>query len=498
MKTLESILQGLPCDLAGSAAVPISDIVFDSRKVKPGALFVALKGARQDGHNHIASAVQAGAKAVMVERDVPAPGVSRVRVPDTLKALAHISIRFWDNPSRRLRMIGITGTNGKTTTSYLIESIFTAAGWSTGVMGTINYRFQTNVIPAPNTTPFASEVQRFLASVLEKGGQACVMEVSSHALKLGRVEGVEFDVAVFTNLTQDHLDFHQSMDAYAAAKAKLFEGIDPSSGKPFPRAVVLNATDPWSEKMAARARVPVLRYRINGSGSPGSRPVELLAKNVTCDATGSRFDLCSPASRQAVRLQLLGEYNVMNALAAAGAATCQGVPLTTIVRGLEAVSGVPGRMERIASPRGFTVVIDYAHTEDALRQVMTALRKLKPTRLVTVFGCGGDRDRTKRPLMGEAAAQMSDEVVVTSDNPRSEQPAKIALDVEVGVRRVRSDHYSIVLDREEAIAKALSIAQPGDIVLIAGKGHENYQIMADHTIPFDDREVARRLMEAKP
>jgi len=488
MKTLESILQGWPCETAGTTSLPISDIVFDSRKVKPGALFVALVGVHQDGHAHVAAAVKAGARAVLVMKDVQAPGVTVVKVKDTLKALAHVSLRFWDHPSQKLRMIGITGTNGKTTTSYLIESIFTTAGWPTGVLGTINYRFKDESIPAPNTTPFASELQRFLASVLEKDGQACVMEVSSHALDLERVEGVDFDAAVFTNLTQDHLDFHKTMEAYATAKAKLFDSVRMKSAKTFPKAVIVNADDPWGEKISARVKVPILRYRLSG-------PADLFTKNLVSDVTGSRFDLYAAGQQQAVTLPLLGDYNVMNALAAAGAALSQGIPLKTIVRGLESVAGIPGRMERIAAPKGFTVVVDYAHTEDALRQVMTALKRLKPARLLTVFGCGGDRDRTKRPLMGEVAAQMSEEVIVTSDNPRSEDPGRIALDVEVGVRRARSDHYQIILDREQAIATAFSMARHGDIVLIAGKGHENYQIMADRTIPFDDRDAARRLLK---
>jgi len=490
MKTLDSILQDLPCDVTGPPDVQIEDIVFDSRRVKPGALFVALVGVHQDGHAHVSAAVKAGARAVLVMKEGIFPGVTVIKVKDTLKALAHVSLRFWDHPSQKLRMIGITGTNGKTTTSYLIESIFAAAGWSTGVMGTINYRFKNDNIPAPNTTPFASDLQRFLSQVAQKGGQACVMEVSSHALELGRVDGVDFDVAVFTNLTQDHLDFHRTMEAYAAAKAKLFEGVGRKSPKPFPKAVILNADDPWSSVIGAKVQVPILRYRLSG-------PADLFVKNLVCDATGSRFDLHAGGGHQPVKLPLLGDYNVMNALAAAGAALSQGIALKTIAQGLEALSGVPGRMERLVSPKGFTVVVDYAHTEDALRQAMTALKRLKPRRLLTVFGCGGDRDRTKRPMMGEAAAQMSDEVIVTSDNPRSEDSGRIALDVEVGVRRVRSDHYQIILDREEAIASAFSMAQAGDIVLIAGKGHENYQIMADRTLPFDDREVSRRLIKER-
>jgi UDP-N-acetylmuramoyl-L-alanyl-D-glutamate--2,6-diaminopimelate ligase len=487
MKSLKTILEGLPCEVHGSLNIDIEDIVFDSRKVRSGSLFVAILGTHQDGNDFVRSAIQAGAKAILSEKDLHAAGATIIRVQDPSKALAPIALRFWDNPSGALRMVGITGTNGKTTISYLVESIFKVAGWPTGVMGTINYRFGKLSTPAPNTTPLASELQRFLATIVRQNGKACVMEVSSHALELGRVEGVDFDVAVFSNLTQDHLDFHKTMDAYAAAKAKLFASVSPSSTKPFPKQAVINVDDPWAKTMSNAARVPVLKYSLSG-------PAELCTKNLVCDSSGSRFEMYTPAGHSPVRLPLLGDYNVMNALAAAGAALSQGISLAQIVRGLEGVTGVPGRMERIASPTGFTVVVDYAHSEDALRQVMSTLRKLKPKHLVTVFGCGGDRDRTKRPLMGEAAAQMSDEVIVTSDNPRSEDPSRIALDVEVGVRRVRSDHYQTILDRESAIEKAFTLAVPGDIVLIAGKGHENYQIMSDKTIPFDDREVTKRLL----
>ncbi len=497
MKTLKSILQGLNYDIVGSDDVAIEDIVFDSRRVKPGSLFVALRGTRQDGHAYIASAIKSGARAVLVDQPVQSNGATQVKVQNTLAALSHVALRYWDNPSQKLRVVGITGTNGKTTTSYLIESIFSAAGWPTGVMGTINYRFGQNSQAAPNTTPFASEIQRFLATIVQEGGSACVMEVSSHALALGRVEGVEFDVAVFTNLTQDHLDFHKTMDAYAAAKQTLFLLLDTNKTKAFPKVAVVNADDPSAEKMIAAVKGPILRYRLHATGSQAGKPVDLFTKNLTCDATGSRFELHAGGNHQVVKLPLLGDYNVMNALAAAGTALSQGISLQHIVEGLEKVSGVPGRMEKLTSPKGFTVVVDYAHTEDALRQVMTALKKLKPNRLVSVFGCGGDRDRTKRPLMGEAAAQLSDEIIVTSDNPRSEDPAKITLDIEVGVRRVRSDHYEIILDRQEAIARAFDMGQRGDIVLIAGKGHENYQILSDRTIPFDDREVAQRLLLGK-
>jgi UDP-N-acetylmuramoyl-L-alanyl-D-glutamate--2,6-diaminopimelate ligase len=489
MKSLKQLLEGLPARIKGESDIPISDVVIDSRRSKPGCLFVALRGAHQDGHRYIEQAVKAGAKAVLCEDDAPISGAAVVVVPDTLKCLAPIAVRFWDAPSQKLLMVGITGTNGKTTVSYLVESILQEAGLTPAVLGTINYRYKKTISPAPNTTPFASELQRFLAQALADGVRACAMEVSSHALALGRVEGVDFDVAVFTNLTQDHLDFHKTLEDYGSAKALLFKNLKAQSSKPFPRKVILNRDDPFSAKLRTLAQVPVLTYGLQG-------PADVSASQLVCDASSSRFNLQYPESKALpIKLPLLGEYNVQNALAAAAVAVSQNLKPEAIVQGLERVRGVPGRMERVDAGQPFTVIVDYAHTEDALRNVLTALRRLKPSRLVTVFGCGGDRDRIKRPLMGEVAARMSDEVYLTSDNPRSEDPSRITLDVEVGLRKVRPDHYEIILNREEAIARAIAQARAGDIVLIAGKGHETYQILGDKTITFDDREVARRFLK---
>jgi UDP-N-acetylmuramoyl-L-alanyl-D-glutamate--2,6-diaminopimelate ligase len=490
-KTLKQLLDGLPSQITGSADVAIEDIVFDSRQVKPGALFVALRGIHQNGNAFVPAAVKSGAAAVLTDSDLSNAGVPVVKVADAMQALAPLAERFWDSPSKKLFMVGITGTNGKTTTSYLIEWILQTAGWPTGVLGTINYRFGKETRPAPNTTPFASELQRFLSHVATHGGKACVMEVSSHALALGRVQGVEYDVAVFTNLTQDHLDFHKTMDDYFTAKAKLFEGLTETTGKPFAKRAILNADDPWSEKLRPRLQVPVWTYSVHG-------PADISVKSVHSDAKGSRLTVQVPGATFPLHLPLLGDYNISNALAAIGVGLSQGIPVETLRRALETSPGVPGRLERVEAGQPYTVVVDYAHTEDALRKVLDALRKLKPRKLITVFGCGGDRDRAKRPLMGEAAATLSDQVVVTSDNPRSEDPARIALDIEVGIRRVGATHYQIVLDRREAIAKALAIAGRGDIVLIAGKGHETYQILADRTIPFDDRTMARLLIPTLP
>lgn len=486
MKKLNELIAGLPAQVTGPVDLPIEDVVFDSRKVLPGSLFFAFKGVHHDGRQFAAAAVSAGARAIVTEEKLDVPGVTQIVVPDAMRLLAPIAVRFWDAPSKKLLTVGITGTNGKTTVSYLVESIFQMAGLFPAVLGTINYRFQQQSTPAPNTTPFSSELQRFMSRVLAQGAKSCVMEVSSHALALGRVEGVDFDVAVFTNLTQDHLDFHKTIDAYGQAKSLLFKMLDPQTTKPFIRRAVLNRDDPWAARMESVCRVPALGFALKA-------PADVTATHVLCDARGSRFEIVRKGrSPVPVRLPLLGEYNVMNALAAASVAFSQEISEDAVVRGLENISGVPGRMERVDAGQPFTVLVDYAHTEDALRNVLTAIKRLNPERIITVFGCGGDRDRIKRPLMGEVAARMSDEIYLTSDNPRSEDPSRITLDVEVGIRRVRSDHYEIILDRQEAIKRALSQARPDDIVLIAGKGHENYQILNDRTIAFDDRAVAQQ------
>jgi UDP-N-acetylmuramoyl-L-alanyl-D-glutamate--2,6-diaminopimelate ligase len=489
-KALSELIADLKAEVIGPTDVPIEDVTIDSRRIKPGAMFVALRGTRQDGHRFVKGAIAAGARAVLCQEKLDAPGATQVIVSDPLKMLAPVSVRFWDAPSKQLLMVGITGTNGKTTVCYLVESLMKAAGKTPAILGTINYRYKNYNQAAPNTTPYANELQRFLAQALNDGVKACAMEVSSHALALGRVEGVDFDVAVFTNLTQDHLDFHKTVEEYGAAKMLLFKHLGPETTKPYPRCAVLNLDDPWTARIQTVCRVPVLGYSLKTAA-------DVSATQVVCDASGSRFVLEARGYRPLpVQLKLLGEYNVANALAAAAVGVSQGWSAETLVQGLEAVSGVPGRMERVDAGQPFTVLVDYAHTEDALRNVLTALRRLNPSRILTVFGCGGDRDRIKRPLMGEVAARLSDEVFLTSDNPRSEDPERITLDAEVGIRKVRFDHYQIILEREAAIAAALRMARPGDVVLIAGKGHETYQILKDQTVAFDDREIARKYLTA--
>jgi UDP-N-acetylmuramoyl-L-alanyl-D-glutamate--2,6-diaminopimelate ligase len=430
-------------------------------------------------------------------------GVPVVTVPSTLAALASLSARFYGRPSEKLKVVGVTGTNGKTTTTYMIERVLRAARLSAGVIGTVEYRWGGKTEQAPNTTPFSSDLQALLARMRKDRVTHVAMEVSSHALELHRVDDVAFEAAVFTNLTRDHLDFHGTMENYFEAKAKLFDKLAEGQKGGKRRFAIINSDDPWSEKLLARLKTDRLTYGVR-------KPADLFARDIELAAEGTSFLLAAQGKDHPVRLQTVGLHNVYNALAAAGACLALGLPAAAVRKGLAALPGVPGRLERVSRPgkeapsdkpgrrssgdAPFSVFVDYAHTDDALRNVLQALRPLTRGRLIVVFGCGGDRDRTKRPLMGEAAATLADRVIITSDNPRTEDPAKITLDIEVGARRVTTDRYEIVLQREQAIEKAVRAARKGDVVLIAGKGHETYQIFKDRTIDFDDRVVAREAL----
>jgi UDP-N-acetylmuramoyl-L-alanyl-D-glutamate--2,6-diaminopimelate ligase len=399
--------------------------------------------------------------------------------------LSPVSARFYGHPSRAMSVVGVTGTSGKTTTTYMVEAIFRAAGLSSGVIGTVEYRWPGGHESAPNTTPMAGDVQRLLAAMRRDGVSRVAMEVSSHALSLGRVADVDFSVGVFLNLTPEHLDFHKDMDGYFAAKALLFDRLAASATA---KGAAVNADDPAGERMRRRVKGRVWTFGTTASA-------DVSANRVISDAAGSRFSLVTPVGTAEVALPLVGGYNVSNALAAASAALLLDIPIDVVGGALSSLHGVPGRLERVSAPGSdVTVLVDYAHKEDALRKVLLAVRPLTKGKLIVVFGCGGDRDRSKRPLMGETAVRLADRVIITSDNPRSEDPAKIALDVEVGARRAKGGSYDVVLDRAQAIERAIRSAAPGDVVLLAGKGHETYQIFKEVTVPFDDREVARRLL----
>lgn len=467
-----SLQAALPAALAAAA---VSGLDYDSRRIQPGYLFFAFPGAKADGRAFARQALERGALAVVSELPAPAdfPG-PWIQVVHGREALAIASREFHGRPDTRLRLTGVTGTNGKTTTVFLIDAILRAAGFTTGLMGTIEYRIGARVLPAVNTTPESLDIMRFLAEAEQAGGTHVTMEVSSHALELRRIYGIAYHTAVFTNLTRDHLDFHGTMENYFGAKCRLF---DPAGAPPPPWAV-LNTADPWSAKIPIGGRT--LWY-----GDSGVR-----AENVHTGLDGLRFDLCHEDRRQAIASGLTGHINVANILAAAAAAITYDLPLDVIAHGIAACPAVPGRFERVAQGQPFGVIVDYAHTDDALRNVIAIARGLTQGRVITLFGCGGDRDRAKRPLMGMAAAEHSDYVVLTSDNPRSEDPLDIINDALVGLRRFDTPHAAEP-DRARAIRLALAQAGPGDIVLIAGKGHEPYQVLKDRTISFDDREAAR-------
>ncbi|MCC7518188.1 MAG: UDP-N-acetylmuramoyl-L-alanyl-D-glutamate--2,6-diaminopimelate ligase [Verrucomicrobiae bacterium] len=485
--TLRDLLRVVaPLEASGDPLVEISGIRGDSRRVRQGDIFIAMRGEGADGHEFIADAVAAGAAAVVYEKRGAVPqGVPAVRVADGRRALARLADAFHGNPSSRLTMVGITGTNGKTTTSLLVASILEAADRPTGIIGTLAIRFGGREIPAANTTPPADDLHEALARMEQAGMKAVAMEVSSHALHQGRVEGVAWDAAVFTNFTQDHLDYHRTMDAYFTAKKRLFEKLGAGGKKGL---AILNADDPRGEEMrrAVRAGVPALFYG-------ESADAQVRASCVETGLDGSRFTLRAPQGETEIRTRLFGAHNTANCLAAAATGLALGADLPAVARGIAAVTSVPGRLERVGERPA--VFVDYAHTEDALRRALATLRPFARGQLLLVFGCGGGRDRAKRRLMGRAAAELADFSFVTSDNPRFEEPAEIADEILQGFGKQEGRREKI-LDRRAAICAALARAGPEDVVLVAGKGHETYQEARGVRNPFDDRAVVRELIAA--
>ncbi len=472
----------------------VLEITHDSRKVAPGSLFVAVRGFHSDGHQFISQALKGGAAAVIAERGrfAAVSGDAIVSVEDTRRALALLAAAFYNHPSKRLKLVGITGTNGKTTTTYLVKAIIEAAEKTAGLIGTIDYRVGGRVYPAPNTTPDALDLQRLLAEMAHLGASSCVMEVSSHALELGRTVGCDFAAAAFTNLTQDHLDFHETMEAYFQAKLRLFTGLSSSAF------AVVNADDARSAEIIRATRAEVITTGMT-SGA-GVHP----AGSIRHGINGLSFTAATPSGAVFVESPLVGRHNVYNILTAIGLGIALGLKTGAIESGIKNMKSVPGRMEKVQEGQPFDVIVDYAHTEDALIRLLEAVGEIAEGRIITVFGCGGDRDRTKRPKMGAAAAQGSDVVVVTSDNPRTEDPLAIIGEIEggmaAGMRISGQDEipgaggktpYLVIPDRRRAIAGALSMAKPGDVVVLAGKGHEDYQIIGEQKMHFDDREVAR-------
>src|SRR5579872_1164651 len=490
--TFQSLLDGAEV-LSQSGNPDASSVEYDSRRVKPGSVFVAMHGDTSDGNRFIDQAIEAGAVAIVTDsaNEKPREGVAWAVVPHGRRALARVSANLYKKPAERIAVIGITGTNGKSTTAFLIESILTAASRKSALIGTIEYHVAGKVLPAPHTTPEALDLARILSAAVGDGATDAVMEVSSHALAQERVFGVPFDVAVFSNLTRDHLDYHRTMDEYFAAKRVLFEGC----GTDAPRVAVTNLDDEYGAKLAEFSRkrsAIVLTY--------GWERGDFHAENVDITPRGTRFDMATPQGKIAIFSPLIGRVNVYNILAAAAATHARGCSAKAIASGVDSLTHVPGRFQRVDCGQPFTVVVDYAHTDDALRNLTALAREFVSRagaagRVVTIFGCGGDRDRAKRPLMGEAAGRGSDFVVLTSDNPRSEDPRAIINDALVGLQKT-GVKYSVEVDRRKAIALAISEARPGDIVLLAGKGHERVQVTREGSLPFDDVEVAREALRA--
>ena len=492
---LAQILEAVPViRWDGDRTLSVRGLAYDSRQIEPGFLFAAVHGERLDGNDYVDQAFDRGAVAVLSSRPAPArPRGVWVQVEDDRLALAMTARNYYGRPDERLTMVGITGTNGKTTVAFLVEAILREAGLRPALLGTVLYRFDRDETRAARTTPESLDLYRLIDRYATAGARSCAMEVSSHALALQRVAGITWRAAVFTNLSQDHLDFHRTMEEYFEAKLRLFRGLPESA------AAIVNADDPRADAVRAATRARVVTF--GGDPSADVRIAEVRATSRGTEvglrvATTPGGGAATAGLLLRVRSPLLGRPNASNLAAAAAVGTAIGIPFDAITRGLETVTGINGRFERVETGQPYDVLVDYAHTDDALRSLLRAVRELGPRRIVTVFGCGGDRDRSKRPLMGFAAAEHSDLVVVTSDNPRSEDPERIIADILPGVRRALSDpdRCLVIPDRREAIRKALALAGAGDCVVIAGKGHETYQILGDRTVPFDDREVVREIL----
>jgi UDP-N-acetylmuramoyl-L-alanyl-D-glutamate--2,6-diaminopimelate ligase len=474
----------------GDLEKEIGEITCDSREVTSQALFVAVPGFKTDGHQYIADALQRGAAAVVIENErYRSEQYVWIQVTNSRKALADLSSAFYGNPGRFLNVIGVTGTNGKTTTTNLIADILEKAGHRVGLVGTIHNKIGQEILPVNHTTPEAPELQKLFRTFLDKGADYGVMEVSSHALELQRVKNVEFDVAVFTNLTQDHLDFHQNMENYLAAKGKLFSSLGQHSYKERRKFAILNADDPYAEALAELTRGSVITYGIKNDA-------DVKAEKVKITHEGVEYLLKYTNQELLVRLKLTGLFNVYNSLAAIAVGLVEGISAEQIIAALEKIPGIPGRFEKVDSDNdragNYTVIVDYSHTPDSLEICIKTARSFARGRVIVVFGCGGDRDKTKRPLMGEVAGRLADLCLVTSDNPRSEDPEKIIDEIIPGLEKgVGKCPYLRITDRKKAIFKAIKEAKPEDVVIIAGKGHEDYQIIGSRVIHFDDREVAK-------
>ena len=480
----------------GPVDIEISSVEYDSRKVKKDSLFVAVEGMQSDGHDYIKSAVKNGAKCIVVSSareaefsDVARSGVTLLKTNDTRRALSIVSASYFQYPSRSLTVIGVTGTNGKTSITFLLESIFKSAGYNPGIIGTVNYRWNNKELPAANTTPESRDMQELLYNMKEDGVDIVIMEVSSHALDLNRTDDVDFDVAVFTNLTRDHFDFHENFENYFSAKKKIFQLLDKSSKDK--KVAIVNIDDEYGMKIFEEKES--YSYSLKSFGLNESADYKPIVDTIENRITGLKYIIEKPLDGLKIELVLSGTFHVYNSLAAIAVSDSIGLTPEGISNGLLSIKSIPGRFEVLYSEKGFSVVVDYAHTGDALLKLLQSVNELKPNRVITVFGCGGDRDRTKRPIMGQVVENNSDQLIITSDNPRTEEPSAIIDDI---VEGLEGKTFEVIVDRESAIKHAVSIGQEGDIIVIAGKGHEDYQILGTEKIHFDDREIAAKYMRS--
>lgn len=465
----------------GPINIDIKDVVYDSRKVTPGCVFICISGFKVDGHKYIADAIEKGAVAAVIEKDVEAEGITIVKVKNTRSIMPNMGSNFYKHPTNKLKLIGITGTNGKTTTTYLIESILEQAHKKASIIGTISIKMGKVEIPSSRTTPESIDLQQLFREMLDKDMEYSIMEVSSHALDLGRVDNCNYRIGIFTNLTQDHLDYHIDFDNYRNAKKKLFYKTT--------HANIINIDDMHGRIIAdeiKQLKTPLITYGID-------HKADIMAKNIKIDVKGVKFTLVTPKYSIELQNKTPGRFSVYNCLAAAAAAYVEGIDKNIIEEGLYNISNVPGRSEVVDIDKPFTVIIDYAHSPDSLENILSSVRQYTKGKIITVFGCGGDREKEKRPIMGEVAGRLSDYCVITSDNPRSEEPESIIKQVEQGIISTNCD-YICIENRRDAIKYALAIAREKDVVLLAGKGHETYQVLKDSTIHFDEREVIRELI----
>ena len=497
---LSHLLNGIDAlEIRGDTSGNVSGVCYDSRKCKKGSVFVAITGVELNGHDFMLDAVKRGARYVIYDEDEApfVPDAVCIKVKNSRLALSSLAKNFYDNPSRDICLIGVTGTNGKTTVTYLLESVLKSAGFSVGVTGTVNYRYGGTEFPAPNTTPESLDLNRMLREMVDGGVTHVVMEVSSHAIDLKRIYGLEYNVGIFTNLSQEHLDYHHTMEEYFRVKKSFFDDVLDA------RPAIVNGDDPWGARLLDELRTPIVTFGMGKS-------CDVLPTDVTLSMDGIIAKIQGPDSRFPVSSAMVGKFNLYNILAAVATALSLGIPQEQIRSGIKALETVPGRLERVSSVGEPPVFVDYAHTGDALEKVLTALSEFRIKRIITVFGCGGDRDRTKRPGMGQIAAALSDLAIITSDNPRTEETLRIIDEIEGGIDAGSTRYapeditggfmgkgYTMVADRRAAIALAVSVADDSEIVLVAGKGHEDYQIIGTRKFPFDDRVVVKEALTAR-